>query len=95
MRVLDVGAGSVTAPEPDMRITGFSVFDARGDEVAADAFGNNVAFECTRCCHPVLAVALENQRGSSEAKPALCRGCGAKFVLEVRDGTKKLYVFKL
>ena len=75
-----------------MKITEFLILDAEGDEIAADPHGNNVAFCCPACGHPVLAVALANQRGSDEDHPAVCRGCKTAYFLDVRQGTEKLYI---
>ncbi|AEQ94585.1 hypothetical protein XOC_0348 [Xanthomonas oryzae pv. oryzicola BLS256] len=52
--------------------------DTHGDRIAADAHGNNLAFCCFACGHRVVAVALENQRGSDEEHPAVCKGCSAR-----------------
>ena len=75
-----------------MKITDFLVMDSLGEEIPADPHGNNVAFECVICGHPVLAVALEDQRGSDEKHPAECRGCGTGFFLDVRMRAQKLYI---
>lgn len=75
-----------------MKITDFLVMDTNGEEIEADPHGNNIAFCCMACGYPVLAVALENQRGSDEEHPASCRGCGAKYFLDVRVHTEKLYI---
>ena len=66
--------------------------DADGNEVLADPHGNNLAFCCSGCGHPVLAVALANQRGSDEAHPAICRGCGVGYFLAIRPAAEKLYI---
>jgi transcription elongation factor Elf1 len=78
-----------------MTITDFLVMDGNGDEIHADPFGNNVAFECPNCGHPVLAIALDNQRGSDEEHPAKCRGCGRSYFLDVRVQAEKLYIHEL
>ncbi len=78
-----------------MKITDFLTMDGNGDEILADAHGNNIAFSCSECGHPILAVALENQRGSDEDHPAVCKGCGAKYFLDVRTHMEKLYVHRL
>lgn len=78
-----------------MKVTGFLILDHNGAKIAADAFGNNVAFICSNCGHPVLATALENQRGYDESHPSECRGCGSKYFLDVRSHAKKLYIHKL
>ena len=75
-----------------MKITDFLVMDPLGEEIPADPHGNNIAFECVVCGHPVLAVALENQRGSDEKHPAKCRGCGTRFFPDVRTRAEKLYI---
>jgi transcription elongation factor Elf1 len=75
-----------------MKITGYLVMDGGGTEVRADAFGNNVAFACAKCGHPVLATALENQRGSDEAHPSECKGCGRSYFLDVRPQAEKIYI---
>ena len=66
--------------------------DSDGSEIRADPFGNNVAFICPECGHPVLATALANQRGSDEEHPTDCKGCGSLYFLDIRPQTKKLYI---
>ncbi|MDO6709035.1 hypothetical protein [Photobacterium sp. 1_MG-2023] len=80
-----------------MKITGFDVFGEDGEILNADSHGNNVAFNCFVCGHPVLAVCLVNQRGSDDEHPAHCKGaqCNAAYVLDVRERMKKLYIFKI
>jgi transcription elongation factor Elf1 len=75
-----------------MKITDFLVMDGEGEEIPADPFGNNVAFGCVFCGHPVLATALENQRGCDENHPVPCRSCGTKYFLDVRAVSQKIYV---
>lgn len=75
-----------------MKITDFLIMDTNGDEIEADPHGNNLAFGCWNCGHPVLAVALENQRGSDEEHPATCRACGTKYFLDIRPHAEKLYI---
>jgi hypothetical protein len=75
-----------------MKITDFLVMDTNGEEIEADPHGNNLAFCCMECGHPVVAVALENQRGSDEQHPASCRGCGARYFLDIRPHAEKLYI---
>lgn len=78
-----------------MKITGFMVMDSSGNEIEADAHGNNIAFSCPACGHPVLSVTLDNQRGSDEEHPADCKGCGERYFLSLRLQSKKLYVLAL
>jgi hypothetical protein len=61
-----------------MKVTDFLIMNGDGVEISADAFGNNVAFSCPTCRHPILATALDNQRGSDEEHPAECKGCGRR-----------------
>lgn len=68
---------------------------AAAPEIAADAHGINVAFACAECGHPVLATAGENQRGSDEAHPTKCKGCGYAYFLDVRPSADKVYVHAL
>ena len=78
-----------------MKITGFLVLDSDGREIPADPHGNNLAFSCMACGHPIVAVALENQRGSDEGHPATCKGCNAQYFLDVRPQAEKLYIHSL
>ena len=78
-----------------MKITDFMVMDGDGNEVKSDAHGNNIAFLCSSCGHPVLAVALENQRGSDEEHLANCKGCGVGYFLDVRNNSEKLYIHRV
>ena len=71
-------------------ITNFECVDEHGSQVQADAFGNNVAFRCPRCSHPILAIARSHQRGSDEHNPAACRGCGFQCWIEVATNTLRL-----
>lgn len=75
-----------------MKITGFLVMDTDGDKIMADPYGNNIAFSCPACEHPVLATALESQRGYDEDHPAKCKGCGMEYFLDLRWNSKKLYI---
>jgi hypothetical protein len=54
-------------------ITNFQCADEAGKAVSSDASGNNVAFGCPKCAHPVLTIARENQRASDASHPARCR----------------------
>jgi hypothetical protein len=68
------------------KITDFRCIDELGNEVPCDAFGNNVAVRCPRCGHPILAIALENQRGFSQDKPAACRSCRFECWITIERG---------
>jgi hypothetical protein len=65
------------------RVTDFRCVDENGEKVPCDAFGNNVAFTCCICEHPMLAVMLENGRGSKPENLSVCRECGTQGWLEV------------
>lgn len=75
-----------------MKITDFLVMDGNGSEIEAAPYGNNLAFCCFRCEHPILAVALEHERGSDEGHPAGCRRCGAQYFLDIRPHAEKIYI---
>ena len=75
-----------------MQITDFLVMDTSGDEIDADPHGNTLAFACWICDHPVLAITLEDERGSDENHLAVCRGCGMGYFLDVRPKARKLYI---
>jgi len=64
-------------------VTGFRCVDERGDSVLCDAFGNNVAFRCPDCGHPVNAIAREHHRGASPDSPAECRHCSFRGWMQV------------
>jgi predicted RNA-binding Zn-ribbon protein involved in translation (DUF1610 family) len=59
------------------RVTGLRRVNEKGDRLLCDAFGNNVAFDCPCCGHPMLAIVLpeQNRRGSNPNNPAICRHC--------------------
>lgn len=80
-----------------MKITGFSVFDNDGNTIDSDTHGNNIAFKCFECGHPVLAVALENQRGWDEDHPAKCKSenCNASYILDIRAHKDIMYVYSI
>ena len=77
-----------------MKITDFFILDTNGNEMPADAHGNNLAFNCWSCGHPVLIVALENQRGFDEEHLAECKGkgCNSRYFLDIRSHKDILYV---
>jgi len=68
-----------------MRVTCFSVENSRGYKIDADPFGNNIAFACFSCKHPVLAIARERHRGNSKEKPAICMRCEARYFIQHID----------
>lgn len=72
-------------------ITDFRCVDESGQVVSCDAFGNNVAFGCPGCGHPILSIARKNQRGSSPDRPAACRKCDFRGWVEVREDLLQLH----
>ena len=76
-------------------ITNFNAFASDGTSVAADAHGNNVAFQCLACRAPVLAVLMQHQRGTSPAKPTTCRHCGAGYWIEAIVAESRLVVHRV
>lgn len=75
-----------------MRVTNFRVENVRGEAINADPFGNNIAFSCFSCKHPVLAIARKYQRGNSKENPAICRGCEARYFIQHIDCESKKVV---
>lgn len=73
------------------RVTDFHLVDEAGERSLCDAFGNNVAFDCPKCGHPMLAIVLpkQNRRGSTPENPAICRHCGFRAWV-VAEPAKKL-----
>ena len=59
------------------RVTDFNLVDEAGERALCDAYGNNVAFKCPKCGHPMLAIILpkQNRRGSTPENEAECRNC--------------------
>ena len=78
-----------------MKITDFYAMDGEGNEISADAHGNNIAINCLSCGHPILLTALANQRGSDEKYPAKCKGCGQLYFIDVREHKEMLYIHEL
>ncbi len=80
-----------------MRITDFQQIKykhERGHQmVRCDAFGNNVAFACLKCGHPMLAVIRDNQRGSDAMNPAVCRSCDFRCWLEPEQKEMILHLY--
>lgn len=57
-------------------------FEFHGEQkVRAHPDGNNVAWICPKCGHPVLFVYLRGRIGSSRLNPTVCRGCGARYYI--------------
>ncbi|OAI45812.1 hypothetical protein AYO44_12360 [Planctomycetaceae bacterium SCGC AG-212-F19] len=57
-------------------------FHYQGLPTAVHADGNNVAWLCPGCGHPVLFVYQNGRMGSSSASPSICAGCGGTYYLD-------------
>jgi hypothetical protein len=51
---------------------------------SADAHGNNVAWCCPLCKHPVLFVCRKDQKGFNN-KYTVCKGCKKKYTIIPED----------
>ncbi len=78
-----------------MNITDFLTIDSGGDLIQPDTNGNNIAFNCITCFHPILASSKHGEPGSHEEYPVTCKGCGQKSFLDVRERAEKLYIHVL
>ena len=78
-----------------MNITDFLTMSSNGDLIKADTNGNNIAFNCNSCFHPILASSKHGSPGSHENTPVTCKGCGQKSFLDVRGHAEKLYIHAL
>lgn len=58
-------------------VTGYTSINENGKLVPSDPRGNNAAIVCG-CGRPVLITVWGGHKGSSEGKPATCRGCGTQ-----------------
>lgn len=56
-------------------------FDFEGAPTRVHADGNNSAWSCASCGHPVLFVYLQGRIGSAEDDPTECAGCGKEYYL--------------
>jgi DNA-directed RNA polymerase subunit RPC12/RpoP len=76
------------------RVTDFQLLDEAGERALCDAYGNNVAFKCMKCGHPMLAIILpkQNRRGSTPENPAVCRHCGFKAWVVAEPSRKMMRV---
>ncbi|OCH11864.1 hypothetical protein [Aliivibrio sp. 1S128] len=75
-----------------MRITNFKAFDSDNSQLSVDAYGNNIAFQCLKCGHPILGIARLNQRGSDLKHPASCKKCGVLHYLHIVEAENKIYI---
>ena len=72
----------------------FLILDGNGNEIPSDAIEDALAFNCEDCDYPIFASSLEGKPGSSLEKPAICKGCGTSYFLDVRTHSKKIYIFR-
>jgi transcription elongation factor Elf1 len=78
-----------------MKITNYLTLYSNGNKIDSDVHGNNMAFSCITCGHPILVIALKNQRGFDEEHSAECKGCSARYFINISENYEKLYVHKL
>jgi hypothetical protein len=78
-----------------LTITNFQCVDDKGQTVPCDAFGNNVAFSCPLCSHPMLAIIRNSQRGSYAGNPAVCRSCQFRCWLSNDQPARLLRLYPL
>lgn len=73
-------------------LTDLPVYAGKNWKLHAHPYGNNVAFECAKCGHPVVATTVGNLAGANESHPTTCEGknCGAQYFLEVIPKKKAL-----
>jgi hypothetical protein len=65
------------------KITNAKVQLENGQEISADAHGNNFAIICPNCNQfPILFVVLKNQKGSSINNPAVCKNCKSTYYIK-------------
>jgi len=76
-------------------ITGFKCIDEESYPVLSDPHGNNIAFRCSGCGGPVLAVMLDHRRGESSSNPSECRACGCRFWLELDERKELLTLHRM
>ena len=76
-----------------MKITGFRCVSTKGKDIPCDAFGNNAAFACGNCSHPVLGIIRENQRGSDSSHLAECPKCHYKYWLAVNGNQRTISLY--
>lgn len=75
-----------------MKITGFDCLKNSGGSLPSDAFGNNLAASCPVCGHPVLFVALANQKGSASSHATVCKGCGRNYYISINETNSSITV---
>jgi len=57
----------------------------KGRPTPADAYGNNVAWSCPVCGHPLLFVCRKGWKGF-DGKRTNCKQCGALFTIRPQSG---------
>jgi uncharacterized protein (DUF983 family) len=62
-----------------MKTTDCQIF-YKGEATPADAHGNNIAWCCAACGHPLLFVCRDNQKGFG-GKATQCHGCGKSYTI--------------
>jgi hypothetical protein len=75
-----------------MKISNFPCKNSLGEPVSSDTFGNNAAISCPCCNHPILFIALDNQKGSSPSHATECKGCKRSFYINVNMESQTIVV---
>ena len=57
-------------------------FQYAGNPTKAMGHGNNVAWACAKCTHPILFEYRQAGFGSIPTNPVVCPGCGMRYYLE-------------
>ncbi|MCW9095267.1 MAG: hypothetical protein OQJ93_07185 [Ignavibacteriaceae bacterium] len=72
-------------------ITGSKIKTEDGQDVKADAFGNNIAIICPNCkSFPILLIARANQKGSDLQHSTHCNNCGKSYYIISNLNEKEL-----
>lgn len=67
---------------------GWTFRNSRFEPGRVHADGNNVAWCCPECCHPIILVYQKNRVGSSRDNPSVCNGCGEGYYLDPPYGSR-------
>ena len=76
--------------------TRHTVKNSHGEPIAADPKGNNVAFSCQICGHPILADAGRDEKGRLQKHPVervKCIACKADYSLS-KEGVMLAITYK-
>jgi hypothetical protein len=74
-----------------MKVTDAKIMYA-GQGTDADSFGNNIAWKCPSCEHPVLFVCLDNQKGWGQDNWTPCEGCERQYCATGDEQTVTIFI---